>query len=156
MVMMPLVICAVLVLIDQGIKYITVTGLKPVGSIEIVEGFFSLTYVENRGAAFGMLEGGRWLFIILTVVVCILCCVYYVKLLNENRLFIVRCGIVSVVGGAIGNLIDRLFRNYVVDMFDFNIFGYNYPVFNFADICVCVGAFLLVVGILFFDREEKK
>ena len=56
----------------------------------------------------------------------------------------------------IGNLIDRLFRNYVVDMFDFNIFGYNYPVFNFADICVCVGAFLLVVGILFFDREEKK
>lgn len=156
MIMMPLVVCAILVLIDQGIKYIAVAGLKPVGSVDIIEGFFSLTYVENRGAAFGMLEGGKWLFVILTVVVCIACFIYYVKLLNENRLFIVRAAIVFICGGAVGNLIDRLFRGYVVDMLDFNIFGFNYPVFNFADICVCVGAFLLIVGILFFDRGDKK
>ncbi len=156
MILMPLVFCAILIMIDQGIKYITVLGLKPVGSVDIISGFFSLTYVENRGAAFGMLQGGKWLFVVLTVVVCIVCAVYYVKLAEQNRLLIVRSAIVLICGGAIGNMIDRLFRGYVVDMLDFNIFGYDFPVFNFADICVCIGAFLLVVGIVFFDREEKE
>lgn len=156
MILMPLVFCAILIMIDQGIKYITVLGLKPVGSVDIISGFFSLTYVENRGAAFGMLQGGKWLFVVLTVVVCIVCAVYYVKLAEQNRLLIVRSAIVLICGGAIGNMIDRLFRGYVVDMLDFNIFGYDFPVFNFADICVCIGAFLLVVGIVFFDREEQE
>ena len=156
MILMPLVFCAILIMIDQGIKYITVLGLKPVGSVDIISGFFSLTYVENRGAAFGMLQEGKWLFVALTVVVCVVCVIYYAKLVSENRLFIVRAAIVLICGGAIGNMLDRLFRGYVVDMFDFNIFGYDFPVFNFADICVCIGAFLLVVGIMFFDREDKK
>lgn len=155
MILLPLVILAVLVGVDQGIKYITSVGLKPVGNVEIINGFFNLTYVENRGAAFGMLEGGKWLFIILTIIICVVLAFYYAKIANENRLFIVRCAIVLICSGAIGNAIDRLVRGYVVDMLNFNIFGYDFPVFNFADICVCVGAFLLIVGILLFDREDK-
>ncbi len=155
MLLLPLIFFAVLVGVDQAAKYFAITVLKPLGSINIIEGFFSLTYVENRGAAFGIMQGGKWIFIILTVAVCIACVIYYSKLAAENRLMIVRAAIILVCSGAVGNMIDRLFRGYVVDMLDFNIFGYNFPVFNFADICVCVGAFLLVIGVMFFDRSKE-
>lgn len=155
MILLPLVFFALLVGIDQATKYITLTLLKPVGNIDIINGFFSLTYVENRGAAFGMMQGGKWIFVMLTVIVCMFCVFYYSKLAVQNKLFSVRTAIVLVCSGAVGNLIDRLFRGYVVDMLNFNIFGYDFPVFNFADICVCTGAFLLVMGIMFFDKEEK-
>ena len=155
MILLPLVFFALLVGIDQATKYITLTLLKPVGNIDIINGFFSLTYVENRGAAFGMMQGGKWIFVILTVIVCTFCVFYYSKLAVQNKLFSVRTAIVLVCSGAVGNLIDRLFRGYVVDMLNFNIFGYDFPVFNFADICVCMGAFLLVMGIMFFDKEER-
>lgn len=155
MILLPLVFFALLVGVDQATKYITLTLLKPVGNIDIINGFFSLTYVENRGAAFGMMQGGKWIFVILTLIVCIFCVFYYSKLAAENKLFSVRTAIVLVCSGAVGNLIDRLFRGYVVDMLNFNILGYDFPVFNFADICVCTGAFLLVMGIMFFDKEDR-
>lgn len=157
MIILPLLFFAILVGIDQAIKYITLIALKPIGNIDIINNFFSLTYVENRGAAFGMLEGGKWLFILLTIIVCIGLTIYYSKLAQQNRLFIVRVSIVLICAGAVGNAIDRIFRGFVVDMLNFNIFGYDFPVFNFADICVCIGAFFLVLGIMFFDKnmEEK-
>lgn len=156
MLLLPLIFFAILVGIDQAVKYFTITVLKPVGGINVIDGFFSLTYVENRGAAFGILQGGKWIFIILTLIVCIACIIYYSKLAVENRLMVVRAAIILVCSGAVGNMIDRLFRGYVVDMLDFNIFGYDFPIFNFADICVCAGAFLLVIGIMFFDRSREE
>lgn len=156
MILLPLVFLAILVGIDQAIKYLTLISLEPVGNIDIINGFFSLTYVENRGAAFGMLQGGKWLFIVLTVIVCLVLFVYYSKLAEENKLLIVRVSIVLICAGAIGNAIDRIFRGFVVDMLNFNILGYDFPVFNFADICVCVGAFLLVIGIMFFDKSKEE
>ena len=156
MIILPLLFFAILVGIDQGIKYITLIGLKPISNIDIINNFFSLTYVENRGAAFGLLEGGKWLFVLLTVIVCVGLAIYYSKLAQQNRLFIVRISIVLICAGAVGNAIDRIFRGFVVDMLNFNIFGYDFPVFNFADICVCVGAFLLVVGIMFFDKNKEE
>lgn len=157
MIVLPLLFFAILVGIDQAIKYIIFIALKPIGNIDIINNFFSLTYVENRGAAFGMLEGGKWLFVLLTIIVCIGLAIYYSKLVQQNRLFIVRVSIVLICAGAVGNAIDRIFRGFVVDMLNFNIFGYDFPVFNFADICVCIGAFFLVLGIMFFDKnmEEK-
>ncbi len=152
----PVVIFVVLAAIDQITKYITLVNLKPIGNINIIDGFFSLTYVENKGAAFGMLEGGKWLFVALTVIVCAVCAVYYLRLKREKRLFIVRAAIVLICSGAVGNMIDRLFRGFVVDMLNFYIFGYDFPVFNFADICVCTGAFLLIVGIMFFDKGKEE
>lgn len=156
MILLPLIFFALLVGIDQAIKYLTLTALKPVGSVDIINNFFSLTYVENRGAAFGIMQGGKWIFVILTIIVCIACVIYYSKLANENRLMTVRTAIVLICSGAVGNMIDRLFRGYVVDMIDFNLFGYNFPIFNFADICVCVGAFLLIIGIMFFDKSKEE
>ena len=156
MILLPLVFFALLVGIDQASKYLTLEVLKPIGNVNIIENFFSLTYVENRGAAFGIMQGGKWIFVILTIIVCIACVIYYSKLANENRLKIVRISIVLICSGAEGNMIDRLFRGYVVDMLNFYIFGYDFPIFNFADICVCVGAFLLIIGILFFDKSKEE
>lgn len=156
MLLLPLIFFAILVGIDQALKHLVLVALKPVGNIDIINNFFSLTYVENRGAAFGIMQGGKWIFVILTVIVCIACVIYYSKLANENRLMIVRTAIVLICSGAVGNMIDRLFRGYVVDMLNFNIFGYDFPIFNFADICVCVGAFLLIIGIMFFDKSKEE
>ena len=150
----PVIVFLVLVAADQIIKLVTVARLMPVENIDIIDNFFSLTYVENKGAAFGFLQGAKWLFIILTVVICIFCAVYYVRLKRENKNIWTRAAIVLICSGAVGNLADRLLRGYVVDMFNFYIFGWDFPVFNFADICVCIGAFLLAAGALFLDREE--
>jgi signal peptidase II len=113
-----------------------------------------LTYVENRGAAFGTMMGGRWFFVALTVIVVVAGGIYYSKIYNKDKSKIASLALVLVAGGAIGNCIDRLFRGYVVDMLSFNFFGYSFPVFNFADICVVIGAVLLVVS-LCFTKEGK-
>ena len=100
-----------------------------------------------------MLEGGRYLFIILTIIVCSYGFYLYYKLNKKNENLLLRTGILLVCSGAIGNIIDRIFRGFVVDMLNFYIFGYDFPVFNFADICVCVGAFLIILSSLLFDKE---
>lgn len=155
MYILPVILLGVLILTDQLTKYLAVTRLMPAGNIDIIDNFFSLTYVENKGAAFGFLQGAKWLFVILTIAVCVLCVIYYVRLKKENKDRLIRISLIFVCSGAIGNLIDRVFRGYVVDMLNFCIFGFDYPVFNFADICVCIGAFLLVMGTLLSGREGK-
>ncbi len=150
---LPVIFAAALVLSDQIIKYMTIAYLKPVGNIDIIKSFFSLTYVENRGAAFGVLQNAKWFFIALTLVVLAVCVYYYIKLGSEKT--VVKPALVLICSGALGNMLDRLFRGFVVDMLNFYIFGYDYPVFNFADICVCLGAFLLVIGVFVSDRRRE-
>lgn len=140
--------------VDQITKLLTVKYLMPVDTITIIDGFFKLTYVENRGAAFGFLQGAKWLFVIIAVVLVIAGAFYYKKLAKKKGSGLIRVSLILIGAGAVGNVIDRVIRGFVVDMFDFYIFGYNYPVFNFADICVCVGAVLLVISV-FFAKEEK-
>lgn len=154
MFLLPVIALVAMVLIDQITKYMTVSMLMPINSIELIKGFFSLTYVENRGAAFGTMEGARWLFVALTVAVLVGGGIYYSQLYKNKGSVLTRTALVLIAGGAVGNCIDRLFRGYVVDMLSFNFFGYSFPVFNFADICVVVGAFLLVVS-LCFTKEVK-
>ncbi len=140
--------------IDQITKLLTVKFLVPVETITIIDGFFKLTYVENRGAAFGFLQGAKWLFVIIAVVFVVAGAIYYRRLAREKGNTLIKAAIVLIGAGAVGNVIDRVVRGYVVDMLDFYIFGYNYPVFNFADICVCVGAVLLVISV-FFTKGDK-
>ena len=156
MFLLPVLIILAIVIIDQITKYMTVSMLMPINSVEIIKNFFSLTYVENRGAAFGTMMGGRWFFVALTVIVVVMFCdrVAASKIYNKDKSKIASLALVLVAGGAIGNCIDRLFRGYVVDMLSFNFFGYSFPVFNFADICVVIGAVLLVVS-LCFTKEGK-
>lgn len=122
---------------DRASKVICQQYLKPLGSVPVIKGVFHLTYVENTGAAFGMLQDSTW-FLALTNVLVSAVVVYLIwKIKPENRY--VKLSLALILGGALGNLIDRVLLGYVVDFLDFRI----WPVFNIADSCVVVGAMLL-------------
>lgn len=156
--MFAIIIGAVLLTaIDQVSKFLAVANLKPVGNITVIDGFFDLTFVENRGAAFGILNGHRWLFIAITVAVTIAAFFYLNKMKECDRVHnILKFSVMLILSGAWGNALDRLFRGYVVDYFEFTFI--NYPVFNVADIYVVCGMVILAVLLLFFikDEPEKK
>ncbi len=138
--------------IDYIIKILVMNNLKPVGSVEIIPGFFSLKYVENKGAAFGMLSNARWIFIVFTIVIIIALFYIIIKKNIQNKLFYVSA--ILIIGGGIGNLIDRIFYGYVVDYLSISFFP---PVCNFADYCITIGAVLMVIYLLFFsDFLNKK
>jgi len=141
-----------LVLLDQISKIAIIKYLKPVGTLELIKGFFSLTYVENRGAAFGILQNARWVFIAATVIISIAIIVYKIKYSPSGRL--INTSLCLLISGAIGNLIDRVFRGYVVDMLEVTFI--TYPVFNVADCFVVVGAVLLGIYVLFVYKEPEK
>ena len=151
---MPLVLISLAVIIlDRVTKILVQSHLAEGESIPVVPGVMSLTYILNPGAAFGMLEHQRLFFILMTVAV-IAVLIYFWRRIKEEAI-VVQLGAAFFLGGAVGNLIDRLFRGYVVDMFDLTLF--SYPVFNFADCCVVVGAILGAVYYLFFyDKYDKR
>lgn len=119
-------------------------------SIPIIEGVFHLTYVENRGIAFGLFSDARILFIIISILVLIALAALYSRM--PNRTNWLRIGTSLIYGGAMGNLLERMAKGYVVDFLDFRII--NFPVFNFADIAVCVGAVLLVIHFIICDKKN--
>ncbi len=141
-----------MIALDQLVKYWTVSSLKPVGSIPILENVFHLTYIENRGAAFSILQGQKWFFVCITVAV--LAAIIYAFRKNMIVHASGKWALLFIAGGAIGNVIDRIFRGFVVDMFDFCLI--NYPVFNFADIFVVVGAFLFIYYVMFKHPDSEK
>ncbi len=140
-------VCAVAA--DMVVKYLAVNFLQPLGSVSLIDGVFSLTYLENRGAAFGILQNKQYFFIAFTAVVLILIIVYLA--VKRPKSIFMWVSLALVCGGALGNLIDRVRLGYVVDLFYFE--PINFPVFNVADICVCVGAALAVILIL-LDKEN--
>ena len=134
---MAIVIVVFVVFLDQFTKYLAARYLMPVGSYPVIKHFFHLTYVENRGAAFGMLQNKTLFFIVITVVVGIVL-IYSMIKLPENSLY--NYTLAMILGGAIGNLIDRVRLGYVVDFIDFKFFP---AVFNVADSFIVVGAIIL-------------
>ena len=142
---------ALVVLIDYILKILVINNLKPIGSITVIPDLFSLTYVENKGAAFGMLSNARWIFIVFTIVVIIFLIVFLFYKKPKSKL--INASLVLIIGGGIGNLIDRIFYGYVVDYLSLSFFS---PVCNFADYCVTIGAFLLIIYLLFFSDYLKK
>lgn len=137
-----------LILLDQITKYLAVAILKPYGSVKLIPGVFELTYLENRGAAFGMLQGGRLLFLPLTIIIILIFLFAFYRLSFDRKFMPIRVIMVVFIAGAIGNFIDRLVNGYVVDFFYFCYI--NFPVFNVADIyvtCSCVIFFFLVLFI---------
>ncbi len=138
--------------IDQWTKWFFFTNRENFSQFEIIKDFFYLSYVENRGAAFGILQNFRWFFIVLTIVAVVVLIWYFLK--NDNKLL--RLSLSFIIAGAIGNFIDRLLRGFVVDFLDFYPFGYNFPVFNVADICVNIGVFILIIYVLFVYKEPDK
>jgi len=138
--------------IDQLTKWYFLKNKEIFDKFEVIKNFFYLTYVENRGAAFGILQNFRWFFVIITIIALVIMIKYFVKIDNN----FLRLGLSFLIAGAAGNFIDRAFRGYVIDFLDFYPFGYDFPVFNFADICVNAGVFLLVIYILFVYKEPAR
>ncbi len=140
---------------DQLIKLWAVENLKGQGSKEFIHfGDFEvlrLTYLENDGAIFGSFGGMRWILVSVTAVLMAFCVYYMIKHRKEKMLVVCMTLIVS---GGVGNIIDRLFRSgRVVDYLDVQLF--NFAVFNFADCCVTIGAALLLLYIVFFDKSGR-
>ena len=127
-----IIAAAVLVGIDQLTKYLALVNLKPIGSTTVVDGFLDLTFVENRGVAFGMFSGKKWFILLLTLCIVAFLVYYFVKMPRTKEYQWVRCAMVLVLAGAVGNMLDRVFRGYVVDFFEFTFF--SWPVFNVANI----------------------
>ena len=117
--------------------------LTKTDSITIIKNFFYLTYINNDGAAFSILVGKR-IFLILIAVLVIVMLIRYIKKNNiQNKLELVSISL--IIGGSLGNLMDRVVRGYVIDFLDFKIFNYNFPIFNLADTFIVIGVFLLLL-----------
>ncbi|MGL5715657.1 MAG: signal peptidase II [Paraclostridium sp.] len=147
--MVYILIIIALIVIDQISKYLALNHLAEIGSIPIIENVFHLTYVENRGAAFGMFQNSQTIFIIVAIGASIVG-LYY--LYNKKLNLLGSSAILLIISGAIGNLIDRVRLGFVVDYFDFR-FIWDY-VFNIADIFVVVGTILLCIYIILFEDDK--
>ena len=144
-------IILLLVGIDQLSKILALKYLKNVESIPIIQNMFHLTYVENRGAAFGMFQNNQIIFVIVALVASI----YGLYYLHKKKVNILgKVSILLIISGALGNLIDRVRLGFVVDYFDFRII-WEY-VFNIADIFVVLGTILLCIYILFYEDNKEK
>ncbi len=149
-----ILIVVILVIIDQIVKYWALTYLAPIGTIKVIDGIFSLTYVENRGAAYGSFSNYTEMLAVLSLVMSIGIIYLIIKFDKYFKTMFIKYGLVLTLAGAIGNFIDRAFRSFVVDMFQFKFI--DFPVFNVADICVVIGTALIMIGILFFEEDEEK
>lgn len=149
---MIIILSIIFVIIDQVSKIIVINNLTNNKSVEVIKSFFYLTYTNNTGAAFSILTGKRILLILVSLIV-IGILIYYIKKTKIEKK-INKIALSLVIGGSIGNLIDRIIKGAVIDFLDFKIFGYNYPIFNLADTFIVLGVFLLLIGM--FRKEEKK
>lgn len=135
---MPLGIGILVFILDQLVKHAVLVSMHLGESIPIIKDVFHITFVLNPGAAFGMLEHQRWIFIVVALLVVVLALVFYKHIQRES--LITRIGTGLLLGGALGNLLDRIQSGLVVDFLDFRI----WPVFNIADIAICGGAAMLI------------
>ena len=149
---MTLLAVAVLVAVDQLVKVWAVSSLASVGTIPLIPDVLQLTYVENRGAAFNLLENHQWVFILFAFVVIGVICAALLR--GYAQTVVGRLALVLICAGAVGNLIDRIFRNFVVDMIHFTLI--DFPVFNIADIFVCVGVALFFYYMIFEHKDEDE
>lgn len=151
-----IIVIALSVIFDQLTKQLAVHFLEKGDPFDVIPGVFRFSYVENRGAAFGMLDDHRWVFMIISTVAIAAMLVYMWKFAPKSIFLTV--GLSLVVGGGIGNMIDRVAYGYVVDFIDFCAFPNLWMwVFNVADACVCVGAgMVMLYFVIDIIKDAKK
>lgn len=150
---MVLILSLAIIILDQVSKHLAIKYLKNKKPYVIVENFFQLSYVENRGAAFGILQHKRSLFIIFTIIIILILSLYLFRNYNLLNKF-TKLAFALLIGGAIGNLIDRIRFGYVVDFISFRLLNrYDFPVFNVADISIVASTFIIIYLVL-FDQIE--
>lgn len=148
------IIAAVVIGLDQFTKWLVVKNMNIAEQITVIEDFFYLTSHRNSGAAWGILQGQMIFFYIITVIVIIGIVYYMQKYGKDSKMLGLSLGL--ILGGAIGNFIDRIFRKEVVDFFDFMIFNYDYPIFNVADSSLVVGVILVLIATFLDERKKGK
>jgi len=153
------VIAFIVFLIDQATKWLIATNYKLHETHNVIGEFFQLTSHRNKGAAFGILENQRWFFIIITTVV-VVGIIWYLQSLLKSKRKLLPFALSLVLGGALGNFLDRALHGEVVDFFQFNFnFGgypYTFPIFNVADSGIVVGVALIFLDALIGWRKEKQ
>lgn len=148
-----LLIVCILVVFDQYTKWLAMTHLKNQDSIVIWKDVFQLTYLENRGAAFGLLQGRQLFFSISTLFILVVVTILFFRLPSKKRYFPLQVCAILAVAGALGNFIDRIRLKYVIDFFYFK--WIDFPIFNMADIYVVVATIFFAILILFYYKEDE-
>jgi signal peptidase II len=149
-------IAAVGLVIDQAVKLYIDRSMALYDSIPVVFGFFDITYVRNRGAAFSFLSEASWrlpFFMAVSAVAALVILVAFRKLRDDQRL--AQISLAMIFSGAIGNLIDRVRLGEVIDFLDVHWYRHHWPAFNVADSLICVGVFLLALDMLLEERRQK-
>jgi len=149
-------LAAFVIILDQWTKWLIVKNMEFGERISVWDPWFGILSHRNRGAAWGMLEGQMWLFSIVTIAVIGAIIYFYHKEAKGKPLF--QVGLMLLLGGAIGNFIDRLFRGEVVDFVDvlIPIMNYDFPIFNIADAALTIAVIVLMIGLIAEDKKEKK
>lgn len=140
-----------MLIIDQLSKIIVINNIEPSTGIKLINNFLYITFVKNEGAAFSILQGGRIFFIVLSIFVLVIMIKYIFDDKNIRKIEVLSYSL--LISGIIGNLIDRIVYGYVVDFIDIYLFGYDFPVFNVADMCIVIGA--VVLASTYMTRGEK-
>jgi signal peptidase II len=143
------------VALDQLTKWLIYFNL-PIGEVAFgIDGLFEITHIRNDGMAFGLLDEHRWIFIVASIIGICVISVYLFRFSSDNRF--TKIGLALVIGGGLGNMVDRIVLGEVVDMIHVTIFNDFFPyVFNVADSCVCVGVGMAIVGIVYDIIKEAK
>jgi len=144
----------IFLVIDQAIKFYLSSKMVVNQSNILIKNFLNITYVHNTGAAFSLFEGNTWLLIGIGVLAVIGLTIYIGKLVHIGDFDMFTYSL--LLGGVLGNLIDRIVHGYVIDYISLNIFGYHFPIFNFADVFICVGTFLMVLDIIRGEISENR
>lgn len=150
---LPAILLFILLLfLDQLTKYIVYTKMNLYDSIKLWDGVFHFTYIQNKGAAWGMFEEKQIIFVIFAIIVLVLGIIFYIRCVNRNIFKDIRFLTILILAGAIGNMIDRIRFHYVVDFLYFKLI--DFPVFNVADCYVTIGFFTLIYLVLFKYKDE--
>ena len=151
-----MLLCAILIIVsvaaDQITKQLVLANIAMYEDVAVLPGIFHFTYIENKGAAFGMLANNRWVFLVISTVAIAAFVFYIIKYRPKDVLL--RISLSFVVGGGIGNMIDRCFRGSVVDFIEVDFI--DFYVFNVADMFVCVGCGLMVLYIILSEIKDSK
>lgn len=145
-------IAASVIAADQATKYAAEKALSDIETFPLIKGVLHFTYVENRGAAFGMLSDKRWIFLVLSSVALVAMAVFAV--INRNGRMMTNVAVAMIFGGGVGNMIDRFANGFVVDFIDFRLI--NFWVFNVADSFVCIGCGVLILSLIIGEVKSRK
>ena len=146
-------ISLLLVVIDQIVKILVINKMTLQKSIIVINNFFNITYVRNTGAAWSILSGNVLLLIMISIIALGVIYYYLIKDKELKKIHIVSYSM--LIGGIIGNLIDRVVHGYVIDYLDFKIFNYNFPIFNIADILIVISIIIIGISLIVGEYHEQ-